>query len=88
MDVKERKDVFDQIEYYLIRLLLLALLLLSAYKLLEHEIYGASATSNDAPSVHAQLQPGSEPCPAEWALARNANSPVRARLKEVRLNNH
>lgn len=39
--VKE-KDIFDQIEYFLIRILLLILLLLAAYKLVQQEIHGAS----------------------------------------------
>jgi hypothetical protein len=42
MGFDNRKDVVDQIEYFLIRLLLLALLLLSGYKLLEPEVSGAS----------------------------------------------
>lgn len=42
MATNNRNDVFAQIEYFLIRLLLIALLLIAAYKLLEREIYGAS----------------------------------------------
>jgi hypothetical protein len=36
---------FSQIEYLLIRLFLIALLLIGAYKLLEREVYGASAST-------------------------------------------
>lgn len=54
MDTTKLKDIFDQIEYYLIRLLLLALLLISSYKLLEREIHGAEV--NERPhSITARL---------------------------------
>jgi hypothetical protein len=39
MDRDNRNDLFSQIEYLLIRLLLIALLLIGGYKLLEREIY-------------------------------------------------
>ena len=55
MDTNNRKDVFAQIEYYLVRLLLIALLLIAAYKLLEREIYGASAGAAVA-AVASHLQ--------------------------------
>ena len=45
MDRHDRSDLFSQIEYLLIRLFLIALLLISAYKLLEREVYGASAST-------------------------------------------
>lgn len=45
MATNNRNDVFAQIEYFLIRLLLIALLLIAAYKLLEREIYGASTSA-------------------------------------------
>ena len=84
MGSEKRKDMFDQIEYYLIRLLLLALLLLSAYKLLEHEIYGASKAGG-APSAYAHLQ---QPCTADPAFARKVNNHVRGSLRVVGINKH
>jgi len=41
MEFKRGKEVFDKIDYLLIRLLLLALLLIAAYKLIEREAVGA-----------------------------------------------
>jgi hypothetical protein len=32
------KDIFDRLDYYLIRILLLTLLLISSYKLVRHEL--------------------------------------------------
>ena len=51
MNSTKLKDLFDQIEYYLIRLLLLALLLISAYKLLEREIHGTDAKERPASGI-------------------------------------
>ncbi len=55
MDRDNRNDLFSQIEYLLIRLLLMALLLIGGYKLLEREIYGASANTEVSTAV-APLQ--------------------------------
>jgi hypothetical protein len=55
VDRNSRNDLFSQIEYLLIRLLLIALLVIGAYKLLKLEIYGASA-STEVTAVVAQLQ--------------------------------
>lgn len=55
MNLTKLKDVFDQIEYYLIRLLLLALLLISASKLVEQELHGSDANEESVPGI-ARLQ--------------------------------
>jgi hypothetical protein len=53
-----QNDLFSRIEYLLIRLLLIALLLIGAYKLLEREIYGASANAEVKAAVaHLQTEP-------------------------------
>jgi len=58
VDRTDRSDLFSQIEYLLIRLLLIALLLIGAYKLLEREVYGASANTelHAAVVVHLQMK--------------------------------
>ena len=58
MDKHDRSDLFSQIEYLLIRLLLIALLLLGAYELLKQEIYGSSANTEVHAAVvaHSQLK--------------------------------
>lgn len=58
MDRNNPNDLFSQIEYLLIRLLLIALLVLGAYKLLQREIYGASANPKAKAAVaHLQAEP-------------------------------
>ena len=49
------KDMFDQIDYYLIRLLLLALLLISGSKLVQREFHGGDANERSVPGI-ARLQ--------------------------------
>ncbi len=56
MDRHDRSDLFSKIEYPLIRLLLIVLLLLGAYKLLKQEIYGASANTEVHAAVVAHSQ--------------------------------
>jgi hypothetical protein len=70
MKSEKPKDVFDQIEYYLIRVLLLALLLLSAFKLLEREIHGAGINGG-VPSLGAQARLNSEACGYGIGTGRN-----------------
>lgn len=67
MATNNRNDIFAQIEYFLIRLLLIALLLIAAYKLLEREIYGASASAAVIAAVnYLQTEP-----PAGQRFARS-----------------
>jgi hypothetical protein len=62
-----QNDLFSRIEYLLIRLLLMALLLIGAYKLLEREIYGASANTEVKSAVaHLQTEPGGDRVARQW----------------------
>ena len=51
MDLNRVKYIFDQVDYYLIRLLLIALLSISAYKLVELEFRGLPNKIRPASSV-------------------------------------
>ena len=59
----DRDNIFSQIEYLLIRLLLIALLLIGGYKLLEREIHAASANKEVSTAV-ALCKLNSQP--TEW----------------------
>lgn len=66
MDSTKLKNVFDQIEYYSIRLLLLALLLISASKLLERELHGADSKERSVSRI----------APIQCGRAINSGEPV------------
>jgi hypothetical protein len=51
VDLNRVKYIFDQVDYYLIRLLLIALLSISAYKLVELEFRGLPNKISPASSV-------------------------------------